>query len=449
MSNSVFFGAIVAFVFGIIFGIKELISFGGILILLLILGVIFLVGFRKMLIAVLCISFVFGFLRVSVVNKDSVLEKFVGKKVELEVLIIEEPDVREKFQHVVVEEINSKENIRITLSRFKDIKYGDTLKLRGKLELPENFENENGITFDYVNYLGKSEIYTTMFFPEMEMLESVQASKTKHYLFEIKEFTVKEFNENLPSPHAELISGILLGTKQALGEDLLSDFRRTGLIHIVVLSGFNVSIIVLMVMTALSSLPRIPKMIVGILIMTFFIIMVGAGATVIRAGIMTFLALFAKAFYHNTDLNRSLFFAGFLMILINPLILLYDPSFQLSFLATIGLVNFSPYIERKIVKIPGWCGREIISATVATQIAVTPLLIFMTGEVSVVSTLVNLLVLPIIPFVMLVGLIVVVFSKLPFVLSFIPTSVLFWSLEYVLHVVKYFSQFDWAVLKLI
>jgi len=449
MSNSVFFGAIVAFVFGIIFGIKELISFGGILILLLILGVIFLVGFRKMLIAVLCISFVFGFLRVSVVNKDSVLEKFVGKKVELEVLIIEEPDVREKFQHVVVEEINSKENIRITLSRFKDIKYGDTLKLRGKLELPENFENENGITFDYVNYLGKSEIYTTMFFPEMEMLESVQASKTKHYLFEIKEFAVKEFNENLPSPHAELISGILLGTKQALGEDLLSDFRRTGLIHIVVLSGFNVSIIVLMVMTALSSLPRIPKMIVGILIMTFFIIMVGAGATVIRAGIMTFLALFAKAFYHKTDLNRSLFFAGFLMILINPLILLYDPSFQLSFLATIGLVNFSPYIERKIVKIPGWCGREIISATVATQIAVTPLLIFMTGEVSVVSTLVNLLVLPIIPFVMLVGLIVVVFSKLPFVLSFIPTSVLFWSLEYVLHVVKYFSQFDWAVLKLI
>ena len=103
-------------------------------------------------------------------------------------------------------------------------------------------------------------------------------------------------------------------------------------------------------------------------------------------------------------MTRVFFIAGFFMLLHNPKILVFDVSFQLSFLATVGLIYFSPLIEPKVKWVTEkWKLREIVVATISTQIFVLPFLLYKTGLFSVVSLPVNLLILTAIPATMLLG----------------------------------------------
>lgn len=137
----------------------------------------------------------------------------------------------------------------------------------------------------------------------------------------------------------------MLGVKESLGEGLEEDFVDTGLVHIVVLSGYNVTIIAEAIIRTLSFVSVMAGIYIGGIAIAVFAIMTGAGATIIRASIMAILALIARATGRRYEITRALFIAGFLMILENPYILLYDISFQLSFLATVGLIYLSPVFE--------------------------------------------------------------------------------------------------------
>ncbi len=178
----------------------------------------------------------------------------------------------------------------------------------------------------------------------------------------------------------------------------------------------------------------------------FFAIMVGSGATVIRASIMTILAIVGKVSSREYDINRSLIFAGLVMSIQNPLIIFHDPSFQLSFLATLGLVNLSEKVSVLLTFIPEKFGmREIVASTLSTQIAVLPMILKMTGEVSVIALPVNIIVLPLIPATMLfgflTGVLVIIWWPLGYISSFAPN--LFLSFE--LWMVETFSALSFAV----
>src|SRR5690606_11317679 len=108
---------------------------------------------------------------------------------------------------------------------------------------------------------------------------------------------------------------------------------------------------------------------------------------------------------------RLLVVTAVVMLIHNPLILRYDPSFQLSFLATIGLIYVSPLFERLLTnRIPSRTIREIVVGTLATYVFVLPLLLYMTGEMSVVSLPANLLVLPVVPVLMATGFLVFIMA---------------------------------------
>jgi competence protein ComEC len=174
--------------------------------------------------------------------------------------------------------------------------------------------------------------------------------------------------------------------------------------------------------------------------------MVGLGATVVRAAIMALIAISAKFLGRPSDALRWLFIAGFLMLLWNPLSLLYDPSFQLSFMATLGLIIFSPFVfdfisKNKIGKlVPQKYGiREIVAATLSVQLFILPLLIRMSGEVSLISFLVNPLVLPLVPAIMALGALTGGVGLIPFigkmiswplgVLAYFSSQIIIWVTE--------------------
>ncbi len=410
-----------------------------------------------------------GMLRFDVVdlNKGSpILDERVGKEVVLRGIMVDEPDVREThtkitFKPEVLENIqltgrrtsSQLENgkmgkILVVAKHFPEFQYGDELILRGKLEKPKNFSkepNDSGRAFNYVAYLEKDGIFYQMFYPDIEYVKSGEGNAVKSTLLSVKRALIEKGEQVLPEPHSSLLGGILLGIKRSLGEDLLRDFRVTGIIHIVVLSGYNITIVAEAIGRAASFLPRILGLSLSVLSIIAFAVMTGAGATVVRASLMALLVLLARSTGRIYEITIALFAAGFVMVFWNPKILVFDPSFQLSFLATVGLIQLAPRLEKFFGFLPTrFQFREFALATISTQLFVLPLLLYMMGELSLVALPVNLLVLLFIPLTMLFGFLAMVFGFVHTIIALPFAWIAYALLAYELAVVDVFSALPFA-----
>lgn len=370
------------------------------------------------------LAFCLGVVRINFADTspDQKFLDLVGQKISFEATISDEPDVRDNTARYTVKQVDSKSFVLLVADRFPEFKYGDKMKISGKLDLPKKFESDNGTEFDYVSYLSKDKIHFLIYYPQIEKLKGGEGNKILTLLYSLKNNFIQKISDVVPEPNSSLLSGIIFGAKQSLGEQLLNDFRNAGLIHIAVLSGYNMTVIVAGILyTANYFGKRRIGFAASVLVLILFSAMVGFGATVIRASIMALIAILAKYLGRPNDALRALFVAGLLMLLWNPLTLLSDPSFQLSFMATLGLILFSSFVENFITRskfqkfIPmKWGLREIFSSTLAVQFFLLPLLIKMSGTFSLVSFVVNLLVLPLIPTVMLFGFVAGFLGFVPF-----------------------------------
>ena len=356
------------------------------------------------------LSFCIGFIRLSLVDisPDQSLIQKVGEKISLTTRIAEEPDRRDVSVRYVVSSHESKSKILLVANRFPEFQYGDKIKVEGKLALPKNFVGDMGVEFDYISYLSKDNIHFIIYQPQINLLESSKAGLFAS-LYQLKNIFIAKISNVVPEPNASLLSGMLFGAKQSLGIDLLDQFKNVGLIHIVVLSGYNITIIAWAILSFTYYFgKRNLGLFISVLGIILFSIMVGLGATVIRAGIMALIAILARYLGRPADALRWLFIAGFLMLLYNPLSLLRDPSFQLSFMATLGLIIFTPFVYQILSKKFSFISerfalREIISSTIAVQIFILPLLIKMSGIVSLISFIINPFILPFTPLLMALG----------------------------------------------
>lgn len=329
------------------------------------------------------------------------LKADVGKVVTYEGKIVSEPQTKD-FLKSFVFETDSGFSIKVGADRYGEYEYGDKVRLTGKLSSPRNFESNGGRTFDYIDYLGKDGIYFEFKKAKVEVVKKADAKSISVQLFRLKRKFIENLESVLGEPHAALASGLVVGEKAALGKDLIDDFRKAGLIHIVVLSGYNITIIAAMIRRILSFLPRNIGIILGGIGIILFGILVGGGATVVRSCVMALIALTGEFFRRDYNVSRALFIAAAFMLIQNPLILLYDPSFQLSFLATLGLIILSSPIEERLGFITAKAGiRGLVASTFATQIFVSPLIFYMMGQLSMIGIVVNIVVLPAIPLTML------------------------------------------------
>jgi competence protein ComEC len=241
----------------------------------------------------------------------------------------------------------------------------------------------------------------------------------------------------------------LLGVKRALGEELEEAFRKTGIIHIVVLSGYNVMLVVAFVLFILGTfLPFAARALFGIVAIVLFALLVGLSPTVVRASIMAVLVLLAPLLGRQYNIMRALIFAGCGMVFINPYILLYDVGFQLSFLATLGLILVAPQFELMLMSAPNTLKvREFFIATLATQVAVSPLLLYQIGELSLVALLVNVLVLPMVGVAMLLTFITGMLAFVSLPLASIVAVPAHFSLWYIIECARFFALVPYAVVE--
>lgn len=398
-------------------------------------------------IAILLLFLAGGILRTELYEtrfSDSSFAGVAGQETMFSGVVVREPDQRERNTHLYIR--SGEELLLVTVDRHTPVAYGDELVIAGEVEEPESFETEFGRTFDYPDYLLARGVTHTVSFAEVAVIGTEQASPVISFLLSRKHQLMQGIESAIVEPQAGLAEGLLLGVKQALGDNLETAFRQSGIIHIVVLSGYNVMLVVAFVMFFLSPLPRKTRMVAGVFAISGFALIVGLSATVVRACIMAALFLFADTFSKTYNVLRALFVAGFVMIFINPFLLLYDIGFQLSFMATLGLVLVAPYFEQKLAKGDLFGTKEYLVATIATQVAVLPLLLYHIGEISLVAIIVNMLVLPVVPLAMFGGFVsgalALVSLKLAMPFAFLTNLIL----VYIITVASWFASLPFATL---
>lgn len=369
-------------------------------------------------------------------------------------MIVSEIETREKNMRFVFKSDNG-EKVLVTTNLYSDIKYGDQIKIDGKLEKPGIIaesdppagEASSGREFDYGAYLSKDDIYYTMNFVQVNIISRDNGNKIKSGLLKIKESFVNKMKSVLVEPESSLLAGLLVSGKQALPTSVIDEFKRAGVVHIVVLSGYNIMIVAEFFKDILSFLSLRIASSVSIFGIILFVLMTGASATVVRAAIMALIAVSGKMFGRGYSVHRALLVAGFLMLLENPKILIFDPSFQLSMLATLAMIYAVPIVERYLSRgtLVQWDKfREILSATISTQIFVLPFLLYSMGNVSIVSLFSNILILAFVPYTMLVGFIATTLAYMNSILALPFTYASHLLLSWILSVAHLFGALSWA-----
>jgi len=359
--------------------------------------------------------------------------------------VVDEPDVRERSSRLTV--AVGDDRVLVSTERYTTITYGDVIEVTGTLRQPESFTGDLGRTFHYPGYLRVRDIGYVLSFPQsITVIDTRQGNRVMHSIYDVKDWFVGTINTHLPEPAAGLGLGLLLGVKQALGNELETAFRHTGIIHIVVLSGYNVMIVIAAVMFLLATVLSLrSRVLVGLVAITLFALLVGLSATVVRATIMAALVLIAQLIGRQYHIVRALCLAGAIMVVVEPHILAFDIGFQLSFMATLGLILIAPQFETIMGHVPKSFGaREFLIATIATQIAVAPLLLYHIGELSLIAVVVNVLVLPIVPFAMLATFILGLFASFVPVLASLLTLITYYILMSIIVIVLWAAAVPYA-----
>lgn len=385
----------------------------------------------------------FGFLRVyvSALERPSALSAYVGTETVFSGVVVE-AEQKEKYERLIVslDSVSGKkvdEKILVAAPLYPKHTYGDRISFRAILEAPKDFES-NERTFNYAGYLRAKGIYYSTFIRGSTLISSGNGFFLQRSLFALRDRFLFSIDSILEKPESSLLSGILLGEKQSLGEKLSAAFRVSGLSHIIVLSGYNIAVVGKTIITLMpAQLSKTLSVSFGALGILLFMILSGGGASVFRSGLMIMVSLWATSFGREYSAGKALLLVVTCMLLYNPLLLVFDPSFILSALATLGLILFNTPISERLSFVPEkMLLRETISNTLSAQVLVLPYILYSMGGLSPYSLLSNVLVLPTLPLVMTLGFGAALLGVFSVYLSFIPSLLVRGLLSYIVFVVE-------------
>jgi competence protein ComEC len=382
--------------------------------------------------------------------KNSPLLGLNGKEVSVEGVVSKEVERGFNKSQAVVD--TNEGRILITTDKYSLIGYKDRIRAVGKIEVPEKKDN-----FDYAGYLSKDGIAATMFFPQMEIIGKGEYGnafeKTVAGIYSFKEKMGREIRSYIPSSLSPIMEGLILGNDSKMDKETKDKLSRSGLSHIIAISGSHIVVFSAMLFEILLFLGFWRKQAqAGAIIFTFlYVFLVGLPASAVRAGIMVSLLFLAQILGRQSFNLRTLVLAAFIILFPDPLLLKFDLGFQLSFLAVLGLILMGPvfnhwlnvFFKDKFNEV-----RELLAMTLSAQVFTIPLLIYSFGYFSVVSLFSNILAVPPTPFLMALGLLLPLLGMVSPVLGWIvavPSIIL---LGYLMLVVDISSKIPFAILNL-
>lgn len=466
--SKIFLYFCLSFIIGIflnsIIAVSQLFLLGFLILGILLISVLW--QYKKIVVIGFCLLFlVLGVWRhqtaeFKIINDE--LRKFndLEEKIILIGKVSSEPDIREKSMKlsIKVENIspinqsedsiyNIKGKVLITISRYSGYQYGDKLKIIGFLKTPEVFED-----FNYKDYLSKNGVYSVMYFPEIELLVEKDYKGISSLIYaQILGFKNKlreSIYQNLSPPQSSILGAMILGDKRKISEKWKEKLNIAGVRHITAVSGLHVAILTTILMTLLIALGfwRQQSFYFTIILIAFFIIMTGLQPSAVRAGIMGSLFLLGQYLGRLSVSSRAILFAAALMLIQNPLLLRQDIGFQLSFLAMFGIIYLLPVFKDLFKFIPGENLKSILAMTFSAYLFTLPVLIYNFGLVSLVAPLTNVLIVPLLYWIMIFGFIFGLIGMISSFLGWIFSWPAWLLLTYLIKTVDWFSSFSQAAL---
>lgn len=391
------------------------------------------------LISIACVRFFFF------LPKPPDYGQVVGKNVSVQGEVVNAPDVRLYNKRLTIRPVNQESNILAVVPKEVDVSYGDMVRVEGELETPENFVTSSGKEFNYERYLANQDIYFIINNADIEIILHNNGSILKSLLYKFRGKFMKNIGKVISPPESDLANGLILGARGGFDTKTRDEFISTGTIHIIALSGYNVTIVAEGTMKVLGLIfASVVGTIFGILVIILFVVLAGASSTAVRAGIMAIIILFARMTGRTYDAGRALVIAALLMIAYDPRILT-DISFQLSFIATFGVLFITPKVINWVYFLPMKFGfRELVSTTIAATISVLPILLYTTGILSIVSLPANILILPLIPLTMFFSFLVGSFGFISIIIALPFAYVAHLLLSYILSIIHFFASLSFA-----
>jgi competence protein ComEC len=292
---------------------------------------------------------------------------------------------------------------------------------------------------------------TQYFFSRNQLYEGSGVFDTPLVLKELRDKFENAIFNVLPPKEANLASGIILGKSSKFSPEFIEALKRSNTMHIVAVSGQNITIIAMSVLRFFEIL-RIPFLISwwGALIsVILFTLLVGAPASAVRAGIMGIISLIGKRIGRDSPPKIAIIFAAFLMLMYRPDLLRFDLGFQLSFLAILGIFYASPIIQDWILfKKKFWGFEKIISETVGAQVLVAPWILYKFGTLSLIGLMANLLILPVIPFSMFLGFLAGILAIIWYDFALFFSPAIYLVLKWVTSVIEFFGNMNIGVLSM-
>lgn len=443
MSKSkIFVGISISFAVGVLVGslyvVSEPFVFIAAAVLASLFGLVYSTGRTGFLVAILFLFFVLaGLWRVQSSKQENEFMSLFNSKQQFEARIVEDIDIRTDKQLLTVVPIGSTQRILVTTSKYDTFFYGDRVLVQGKVSEPINFSD-----FDYKGYLEKNGIYALMAYPKVITLKSGEGNRYIIALLKIKYWCSANIAKTLHEPESSLLLGILIGARKTLPPAVVDDFSKTGTSHIIAISGYNISIIIALLAVLAKYFGRKISFWLSLGVIISFVVMAGSSASVLRAAVMGIMLLVSFNIGRLYAVTPAICLAALCMLIINPKILVADAGFQLSFLATIGIVRLVPLLDAMTESLPNpFELKTILLTTLSAIVATVPLVMFTFGTFSVVALLVNILVLPVVPLIMFVGsgaIVPVIGYGFGFVVHFL--------LRYMLVVIHFFAALSYSSL---
>jgi len=343
---------------------------------------------------------------------------------------------------------NVKGKIRVTIVKNigLNVKYGDVLKIKGILREPMGPKSRGD--FDYKKFLRYKSVYYTLYAKEKDV--ELLGEKTPNYFlkfsYNLKEKLVHIIYLTLPEEEAKVLEGIMLGNYRILPEEINDYFKRTGTAHILAVSGMNVGLIALLVFLILKLLNFSRKIsaIITLIIITAFAIITGADPSIVRATFMAYVVLIGYVIEYDSDLMNSLSIAGFFILLINPFEL-FMVSFQLSFLATFGIIYYGGYASKKFPRIPGWLSETLLT-TFTSQIFIFPVMANTFHQVSVISFIANFFIVPISSIITILGFVLWIIGSISVKFAVFLGATIWFMIKIMIVIVKILSTIPFAAI---
>lgn len=315
------------------------------------------------------------------------------KRISLEGTIISEPKVNEnkvsfKFNSDLVTSpqirLSAGTSIVTVYSSELKFKYGDKLKVDGKLSLPPDSPNPD--EFSYRKYLNNDGIFTLITVNSAKSIEILERGTRKdfqNFILETKEKLLSTFYKTMPLESATMVSSLVFGSKASpVSQEIQVNFTNLGLAHVLAASGMQISLIMVlgMFLTKKLRLNLLAGTLLTSLTIIFYMFLTGFPPSILRAGLLNLIVLFIALKKETADTFKILLLVSIGLTVWSPLIL-FDIGFQFSVIATFALLYVSPVIVEKLEFLPPVIA-EIVAMILSAQVLVLPLQLFYFGQFS-------------------------------------------------------------------